>query len=155
MSWRARLALIFARRRQRRVIRPVSGGPVKVALQNPPCLNQEDAGQLKAIADQFAHRMPIENEGLKAPPPNRWSHNLRELAAFETEGAVKFGFRVTHARHVAQTILREQSCARCFIAHMYERDLRSKRFQPLALGCDIRQGLAAKGSAQMPQEDQK
>jgi hypothetical protein len=37
---------------------------------------------------------------------------------------------------------------------MYERDLRSARFQPLALGGDIRQGFAAKGSAKMSQEDQ-
>ena len=38
---------------------------------------------------------------------------------------------------------------------MNERDLRSERFQLLALGGDIRQRFAAKRSAQVAQENQQ
>jgi hypothetical protein len=38
---------------------------------------------------------------------------------------------------------------------MYERDLRSKRFQPLALGGNIRQGFATERSAKMAQKNQQ
>jgi hypothetical protein len=103
------------------IIRTIGGGLVPEALDDSAVRDQKHARHLERIADRTSYSVTAEDSRLKSPPPEFRCKKLSDADTLKTERPIETALRITDARDIAQTVIREELCGLLFARHVNER----------------------------------
>lgn len=134
------------------VVHFVGNAFVAKGFENLGVLNEEDTGELKRIADDLAHSVREHHLVTKLAFPHFEAKELSEASALKCEGSIELLLRIAHTMFVVQPEPGEELGRLLFVAHMYERQLRSRCGNLRSLLTDLSDSRHAVRSTELAQE---
>jgi len=117
---------LFVLFRHLHVIHFVRDAVVAEGFDDFRVVNEKDAGELEGISDNPADAVREIDAIADLTLPDSQPEELAELAALEGKRLVEPRFRITHAMFVLRSEFGEEFLCLLLLAHVHERDLRSR-----------------------------
>ena len=113
--------------RHANVINLVGNAFVAKGFENFGALNEKNTWKLERITNDLAHSVSEHDPLAKFAFPYLQSKELREASPLKREDLVELLFRIAHTRLVIEAKSGKELDGLRFVAHVYERQLRSPR----------------------------